>query len=570
MKNNMKPGHLISIMLAVFMLSSFHLAAQSNLTIRPIGKSEFLFSSLQDPLLFPETAFAFNPAVLANLKTGFLLTDLRAALSRDTQVDKRLDSSTGSLAGTRESLEQTFLPGLGITHLFPVGKKTPALFGYSLNGNIDYRLFRDLYTDYNSFSEKMTVVEEELPASAQAGFYLSLKQKTVSLGFYAGYGLSFEPKLYRMATDESFIPPETYVQEELRNADIWTHQIFARAGLVLPLSRAAEVSIAAAYQGGFADASAVYKAFDTNGNGTNDGLMLNRDYVFYTGAGGPETRALSFEGKDLTISTAVILYPNLRVYLSDKLEMFITGNYRLFDFSDRTFYTHIQLPSDLETDQSLNHEVHNRSYTSFTAMPGIAIKPDAATLLKFGAGYGRLEDRLTQDGLTIQGLTLYNRLNTGNYAEISLGLEPVNDILLDEGIAPSLSLTQSVLFLMALEHRPSAGISLHAGLEVRGSMMTETYRAYNLDTRSIWSETVSSASLAWELLPAAGIAVKAGKNITWVINLKGTGISGNLGMNTETAPFDDFSQRTTLNGSRDLTSSTPVSLEVNTSFLFSK
>lgn len=203
-------------------------------------------------------------------------------------------------------------------------------------------------------------------------------------------------------------------------------------------------------------------------------------------------------------------------------------------------------------------------------MPGVAIKAGTSTLLKLGVGFSRLDDRFTLDGVQRQGLTKYNRLNTEKYPEISLGLEPVNNALIDNGVTPAQSLTQSVFLKSGLEYKPATDISLFASLEASGSIMSDIYRAYNLDTRSVWSETVTSQGLVWNIMPAAGIAIKAGKNLTWVINLKGTTIDGGFALNDETAPFDDFGGRTTLNGARDLSASTPFAFEVAMSFLFSK
>lgn len=361
MKLKLKKAFAAAWLFGLLLAFTTNASSQSNLNLRNVGKPEFLFHSLQDPLLFSETAFEINPAVLTKLKNGFFKTDIITAFSQDESADTRLDASIGSLAGTYQNLSRTFLPSLDVTHVFPVGKKKPSMFGYQVSGGMDYSLSRQAYIDYNSFSERMTIEQQDLPWEAKGGLFLSFKPRSVSFGFFTGYGLSYEPSLYRLVTDESFIPSETYVQDELRNADTWTHSAFARAGLLLSLSRTAEVSLSVDYEGGFADASRIWYYFDTNGNGTNDGLMPYADYVFYTGAGGPAEQALSYEAKDLTISTKVLLHPHLRVFLSDKLEMFLAGTYHLFDFSDRQYYTHVALPSDLELDQSMDQETHNRS-----------------------------------------------------------------------------------------------------------------------------------------------------------------------------------------------------------------
>ena len=147
-------------------------------------------------------------------------------------------------------------------------------------------------------------------------------------------------------------------------------------------------------------------------------------------------------------------------------------------------------------------------------------------------------------------------------------MRAVNDALLNAEIPHDQQLDQTLLLTAGWEFIDTGGVSVFLKADVSGSLSKTVYKVYNLDTRSVWFEEVNSDSINWQINPVAGIAFKFGKNGVCTLKTEGTGTLGSVQRNTETAPFDESIERTTLNGSMDAVSSSPVVFNVQAGFMF--
>ena len=540
--------------------------------LRGVGADEFEFYTLQDPLLFPETAFEVNAAVLRRINKKFIIADTDLGFESEAVTSERLDESVGSKGGTYTQLTQNFAPALTFGFFSPLAKaKRKPVLGFTFDFNMAYDLEQQEYLDYRAFSENVVNKELDTPLTLGSDFFFASTLGQAFWGFSAGYDFIYIPALFKTVTDASLPDDGTYVDDTVREYDTFSHNAAASLGTVLPLSRAAEMSVAVNYNGAFTDKKKEYIAIDKDGDGNNETIMEYSDYLFFEGAGGPATLAESYDAKDLTISNQVTLHPSMRLYVADTVELFFGGEYTILDLDHRTSYQRIRLVGDPEAeDESIKYETFNSSFTSFDVLGGLAVRFGSNSMVKMGIGYLRDDRRFSQDGRTAAGGLLYNRENTGNYTELNLGVEPANNSIVSNVDTPSKYLDHSLLLRVGLENKPKSGVQSFFAFDLTASRTKETYYAYNLDTRSVWYEEEVTEGILWELTPVAGIAFPIGKkkNGVWTISLKGTGAFGDPSGTSETAPFDESRGQTTTDGSINLEQTAGFDFELKTGFVF--
>jgi hypothetical protein len=540
--------------------------------LRPVAEENFYFYTLQDPLLFPETAFETNPAVLRRTGSTVIVTENNFEFRSSSETAERLDETVGSKGGTYTIVNRRFDPAAQFSLFFPLLKvKNKPVLGFSLDFDMDYELQKEEYINYRAFSENVMVEQSDKPFIIGSDLYFSSAINSVFWGVSGGYDFYYAPALLKTVTDANLPDEGTYVETTVRDHDTFSHTADVSLGTIIPLSRAAELSFAVNYQAEFTDKQTSYIAVDTNGDGNNDTILKYSDYVFYDAPGGPATLASDYDAKDLTISNIVTIHPTMRLYVADSVELFFGGQYTILDRTQRTYYQRVILVNDPgQENESIQYETFDASYTSFKAAGGLAVLFGKNSLLKAGVGFLRDDRRFSQDGKTAVGVNLYNRQNPEHYTELNLGLEPANNSIAANVEYPSTDVEQSILLRLGLENKPPRGVQTYFAVDLAASRDRKTYFAYNLDTRSVWKEEVVSEGIVWDLTPVAGIAFPVGKkkNGVWSVSLKGTGTAGNLFQISETAPFDESIGKTTTDGSIDSERSTGFNFDIKTGFVF--
>ncbi len=541
-----------------------------SVSLRKISQTEFIFVSLHDPLLYPETSYNVNPAVLNTMNKKVLITDAGFFFDKAEDTVTRIDDSVGVKGGTYTNIDRSIQPDLYVLGMGPSKKKGKSAYrGLALQAGTALTRDQDRYTDYNSYSEQFTRSVDDFSLGTGLNYFYSRKRKRMTLGLNLGYGFGYAPEMFRWVSDESLAPASVYIQDTVRANREYTHSADVVLGSIFPLSRAAELGLSLVYQGSLTDASQMFTGIDSDGDGHDDTVMAYKDYVVYTGEGGPDILANSYDARDLTLSSRVTLHPALRMFLTSRVELFISGSYSLFDLDYRRYYSHLVLTNDIVDDASVDIRMYNAGFTSFEVMPGLAVRTGKKGLLKIGAGFIQQNSRFSQEGISPEGISRYSRLNPDNLTELELGLEPVNNALVDEGIPPSKQLDRTLRLSLAWEFIDTGGVSVFLEGDVTGSRNRTVYKAYNLDTRSVWFEEENSDSITWRINPVAGIAFQFGKNGVCTLKTEGTGTLGSVQSNTETAPFDESIERTSLNGSMDVVSSSPAVFNVQAGFMFS-
>lgn len=189
--------------------------------------------------------------------------------------------------------------------------------------------------------------------------------------------------------------------------------------------------------------------------------------------------------------------------------------------------------------------------------------------MRIGLGYSRYAERYSQEGDTAAGLSLYSSLNPDHYTELSLGVNPLNDILMDSDLYPSETVIHR--FDLSADYRwtPIEDFLLLMNFAVSGFYDTKTYRAFNLDTRTVWEETYTAGELNWIIESLIGVAFPFGEKFTCTLNLKNLSTVGDLSFTDETHPYDINLERSSENGSTYLFSDNGLNMTLNVGFVAS-
>lgn len=547
-----------------------HAQARSS-ALQAADPDSFLFMDLQERLLFPETGYRTNPAILAQLSWDPLITDLDASYARQGSTAQRLDETKGALGGTDSRLEQLLDADLFLEKVFHFGKGNTDALAWSLSGSFTWNDSEEMLTDYNAFTENILKTTVDMPFSAGTDLIWGSRQGFGFLPFpfgaSLGYSFSLDRALFTMTSDALLSVP--YASGALQDNDVYTHSLRAALGAILPISKVAELSAAVRYEGSLVDGSAKYVAMDSNLDGYAESIVTTNVYHFaLPGGGGPAVTATKYENRDLAVSNTVLVDPTLRLFITDGSELFVTGSYKALGLSFNEVYERIRLSTDIADDLSRAVYTRDSSLTSFQALAGIAFK-DAGGVLKAGLGYAQDEVRFRQEGCDSSGqVSLFSSLNPDNYTELELGTDPINEsiVISDGTVAPASEVTRSLFATSGWTYKPAKGVGLFLQARVAGTLHEKVYKAYNLDTRSVWTETVVSSSIDWSIAPSAGFYLPLGPKGTFVLNLSGADNRGSVSQRSETAPTS--SSYTSGEGSIDLAGGDDAAVSVSARILF--
>lgn len=543
-------------------------AAAGSGNLRAIATNNFYFLELQDPLIYPETNLGINPAILSRIRDTLLRNDTGFLWNENKQTQVRTDESVGALNGTHDIVNQSMDLSESVAlylALEPL-QSTPRL-GLELSVRLPYTNASEQFTDYQSFSESLSVKTESLNPDVRFRALTAFSIGSLPLGLSVGYGFTFSPHVFPTYTDNTLNPTLTYYGPSVKDSDVSTHRLHGSVGTLLPLSRAAELSLSVVYNGAFSDASQSYISFDTDSDGKNDKTLLYADYIVSKDPGGPATPAESYEAQDTTVETQLSFSPTLRLYVADGAELFIGGSYRILDVADRNKYQHPSYATDVEEDQSSYQQIVDGNLKGFDAVLGMGISTGAAAYMKLGLSYSRRDRTVLQDGTAIAGNSLYSSLNPDHYTELALGMDPGNESIVSLLDRPSSAIDQTVALSIGWQYLPAGAVGIFFATKISGTWNDAVYRAFNLDTRSVWEETRSSQTLQWHIEPVAGVLLRLSGTLSCAINLSAFRSTGSVSGSTETMPFNVDLQTTSTNGTRDLTNLFPNSVSIQASFI---
>ena len=539
-------------------------------SLRAIGNSDFTFYQFQDPLLFPDVAVTVNPAMAAALSDHFIDGVLDAPYTRNETTLTRADNSIGQKGGTSDTVVQSLLPTATYLELLPSKmKKLPGVMGFDASANLSYNDTETVKTNYDSTGQSAKTTSLTWPFGATAGALYAKQNPKSTIGLAAD--LSYAMNRHAFQETQTVVGSNivTTYSSALNPYDIYTGALDLRGGIKLPLSRSAEFDLAAGVTGGLSDQSTNYTAVDTNGDGFADEILTYHDWYLSTGPGAPTVTAKGYDNLDRTWSVKALLSPELRVALTDDLELFTDGTWNGFDYSDRTTYQHITY-SGSSPDQSVANAYLNSSLTTGQVLVGLAVGKSTDSLLKVGVGYQRIDTRYSQTGVDAAGNSVYSNINPNHYPEVSLGTAPAYDTVVQAvtglGQPPWSDVTNALILEGGWEYRSGPQVRFFANVRVSGSSRAQQYWVFNLDTRTPWNETVTSNALSWGLTGTAGVAIQVSRTMALTIDCVGDALNGNVAQNAETLPFDTVLGKDTTNGSTDQTTTTPVNVTIHAGF----
>jgi hypothetical protein len=177
------------------------------------------------------------------------------------------------------------------------------------------------------------------------------------------------------------------------------------------------------------------------------------------------------------------------------------------------------------------------------------------------------DEEFSENGLDSAGNSVYSSVNPNHYPEVSLGLAPKNDLVSEMvdalGLPPWSDVTNALLLSVGFEVRATTKLRLFASVRAEWFNQVQTWDVFNLDTRTVWTETVTVNELSWDAKAIAGLAFELDKGVIFVLDCIGTGVSGNFTGSSETLPYDTEAGAETTNGASDLTASAPLTLKIH-------
>ncbi|GEM_PF-3482195 len=526
----------------------------------------FLFKDIKNAYLYPEISYSNNPVVLNRLNKALIYNNTNFALNIDTVQNTRTDDSIGSKGGTGTVTGIDLKPVADLISFFPFKK---SVVGFGANYSMDYSRNDILFSNYNAPTENKTEITENDKIETGGDLYLALKNTgSFNLGFSAGYSFMEIPKSFSWITDSSVNPALHYVDPAAypNPIDSITHTAKASIGIEFPLLET-DILLSVNYVGDFTKRSDDFIAVDTDGDGYKETLMSYKDYMSRTGEGGPPETATSYNHEDNTISTRIDIYPVIKKELGENVTFILSGKYRAVDYRVNNYKKQITTASILK-DESWTKKIYDSGLTTFDALAALSFKnPKNKNEFRFGIGYSRVNEIYSQDGDSAEGNSLYSSLNTNNYTELSLGDNPENDSIVNNDVYPSNTLTQKLLLIAGYQWSLLKQVSLYINMDITGSIVTKTYDAFNLDTRTVWEESHTSSTLIWDMDPLIGIAFPIGKKVMCIINMHRLNTKGDISISDETAPYDIILGRASSNSNSDLFSDSGYSFEINLGFI---
>jgi hypothetical protein len=545
--------------------TSTQAVARTAADLRAISDTDFTFVLFRDELLYPETSIAFNPAVAAGFKGSLLSGALDLPYMRTDDTLIRADESVGQKGGTSRTVVDTITPDLSVMSLFPAGPSSLSLVGGVYGqARLDFDRSQTKNDNYDSISESKVDTKLQWPVSATIGGLVAGGPRNSGWGATAQY--AYTMSLHAIEEIDSVAGGQTVTTfgDVLNAADAYTHDLDIRLGKRFPLSRSTSLGLALAVGAGLRDASAAYKAVDTNNDGAYDRVLSLHDYYFSPDF--QSTVAYSYDRKDLTWGFRALLSPDLRISLQDGLEVFLDGTWRGLDMQYRNYYEHV-LYDAASTDKSVLNSLLDTSLRSGEVMLGMSFGTSTDSLWKVGVGYRRTDNEYSETGVDVLGNSVFSTVNPNNYPEYNLGTAPQNDLVSGmvgaQGLPPWSDVTNGVLLTAGFEYKAAAKLRLFASLGAEWFNQVQTWNVFNLDTRTVWTESVTVNELSWDARAVAGIAFELDKDTVFTLDCVGTGVSGVFTGSSETLPFDLGAGTDTTNGTTDTTSGSPLTLKIH-------
>jgi hypothetical protein len=545
-------------------------AAKSIPDLRVIADAEFNFVLFRDPLLYPETSIELNPAVAAGYASTLVSGELDLPYERSDESLIRADDSTGQKGGMSRKVDDALTPDFSIMSLFPAKMgKTSVVAGVFGTALLALDNVQTQNTNYNSISESEVITDLTWPLGLSVGGLLAGGKRASGWGLTLEYAFTMDLHSFERIDSVAAGTTSSRWTDALNDSDIFTHDLDFRLGKRFPLSRSTTLGLAAQLGAGLRDASTSYISVDSDDDGTGDTVMSLHDYYF--SADYQTTAAYSYDRSDRTWGFRALLSPDIRVSLQDGVEVFIAGTWRGLDMDYRTYHEHVLYDAS-STDESRETSILNSGLRSGELLLGVALGTNTDSLWKIGAGYRRIDEQFSENGWDSVGSSIYSTVNPNHYPEVSLSLTPKDDLVSEMvdalGLPPWSDVTNAIFASLSFETKASVKLRLFASLRSEWFNQVQTWEVFNLDTRTVWSETVTVNEFSWDAKAIAGLAFELDKNAVFVLDCVGTGVSGIFTGSSETLPFDTTAGTETTNGSTDLTKSSPLTLKIHAGLTF--
>ena len=148
------------------------------------------------------------------------------------------------------------------------------------------------------------------------------------------------------------------------------------------------------------------------------------------------------------------------------------------------------------TDKSYYDQIYNSGLGSFDVLMGLDfVDQKKAKNFRIGVGYSRYAEKYTQNGDSAAGTNLYSSLNPDHYTELSLGVDPINDRIINSELYQSATEVHSVNLNARYQWIPINKFTLYFDFGISGYYDTKTYRAFNIDTHTVWEEKFENAKV---------------------------------------------------------------------------
>jgi hypothetical protein len=532
-----------------------------------IDPEDFLFLTPINAILYPELDYEDNPSVLFDIDENLMLTNLDFTAAYVDSLKTRIDDSVGLAGGTEKISSFSMAPGGELTMFLPIDKES--LFGFGVYYGSEHSADRTDSLNYNGVAENKKILTDENVFTAGTDFYLALHpSKEFDMGFSLGYNMNFDPAFFKWITDSSVSPALQYTEPLLNpdNFNEFVHGLDAAAGLNIPLDDA-RFLLGVDYSGSYKDSTDELVVVDTNLDGYKDKLYSLSDYYALPAAvGGPADAVTGHSFIDFTIVTDVDLNMAYFWDIDKDVSVILNGSYDVVDYTYNHYAKHV-LTSTILTDESYLDKTYDSGLGSFNANIGFDFEDKKnKSSLRVGLGYSRYAERYSQNGDTVAGLMLFSSQNTGNYTELNLGTDPINNVLSDAALYPAEWEIHEVMLNAGWRWVPEKVVTIFFDIGVSVFHDTKTYRAFNLDTLTVWEEKEIAAEISWLVTSAAGIAFPLGEDLKCTLDLQNTGSFGDVSLTDETHLYDQTLDRISTNGTGYLLDNNAVNVKLDVTF----
>ena len=514
-----------------------------------LDPEDFLYITPFNRTFYPELDYRKNPAVLTDVDEKMLLGNLVFKTAYNSQTKTRIDDSIGAAGGTNTESVLDINPSADFIILGPGKDRTAS--GFSMDFQYNYFSQKEADIKYNGASENLQAVLSDTPFDIGADFFLASQiSKGVSAGGSLGYSFGYDPALFRWITDSTVSPASSYTEalSTPDNYNDYTHGIDAAFGFIFPQEKV-EISLSIDYQGRYTDSSDRLVEVDTDGDGYNDQVYK---YYAYLGlpaeSGGPSDAVTGMEFVNFTFDNNLDLNAGLIWNFDRYKSMILSGSWKALGLNYSHYADNI-ITEVKDTDVSYLDKYYSYGLTSFDANLAFDIyNREKKQVFRIGGGYSLHNERFTQEGDTDAGTMLFSSRNEGNYPELNLGLEPENNSLADSEIYPDSQLIHKIVVDACWRWTPEKKVTLFIDLGARAYLDSRIYRAFNLDTLTVWEEESRSLNIDWIFGTAAGISFPLGEKLSCMVNLSNLGASGDFSFADESHMYDSDIQRVSENG----------------------